>query len=737
MFEPGTSGTSATFEDDEDVTILDVSLASNPFPPPEIIVLDEEEDEENKYSQNGCLTKMSKKKQNIQDFFTSQIQEEDEDDPVDPIDRIQQFPPQKRKEELLQKIFKHKSFKSQIQRDAINCVIKKNCDVFISLPTGAGKSLCYQLPACFHPGLTIVFSPLLALIQDQINALKSLGIRCATLNSTLKEEERRAILRELHTTPRFRILYITPESAALEYIREILAKLASRSLLNYFVVDEAHCVSEWGHSFRPDYLKLKSLRRAMGSEVHWIALTATANEKTERDILDQLQLKPPQMFKSSTYRANLYYDVIVRESLLPTKPEAHMVAFIRKILFDAREKQKREGKKPHPASGIVYCQTRAECEHMVNVLTSGKIPAEAYHAGLSNKARDEVQNKWSGDELPVVVATVAFGMGVDKATVRFVIHWNPPLNMASYYQESGRAGRDGKRSYCRIYYSREYQGMMNFRLHSSINGINRTKSVPAQVVEQRKKEIQKGFEKMIEYLEKANCRHAYIGRYFDENVVNCSNNCDFCKNPQKVKEGLKCLEKFERVNTNRRGMNNNEEEDGQLYGGGRKRLLRDADYENTRDGGLGPDPSIQEQEERQRVRELVQSELRKRRLSSLNDIPKWSDAGKVLKEDKADNYPLLLSTTQKMRNKIPGLNLEKREQYRIKICNELRLNAAACEAWEKMDEDLLGNLSGVLEEREFLGAKLTTTYANRIASKINELKKATNRSELHADLQQT
>uniref|UniRef100_A0A915P4T8 DNA 3'-5' helicase n=2 Tax=Meloidogyne TaxID=189290 RepID=A0A915P4T8_9BILA len=682
MFEPGTSGTSATFEDDEDVTILDVSLASNPFPPPEIIVLDEEEDEENKHSQNGCLTKMTKKKQNIQDFFTSQIQEEDEDDPVDPIDRIQQFPPQKRKEELLQKIFKHKSFRSQIQRDAINCVIKKNCDVFISLPTGAGKSLCYQLPACFHPGLTIVFSPLLALIQDQINALKSLGIRCATLNSTLKEEERRAILRELHTTPRFRILYITPESAALEYIREILAKLASRSLLNYFVVDEAHCVSEWGHSFRPDYLKLKSLRKAMGSEVHWIALTATANEKTERDILDQLQLKPPQI-------------------------------------------------------GIVYCQTRAECEHMVNVLTSGKIPAEAYHAGLSNKARDEVQNKWSCDQLPVVVATVAFGMGVDKATVRFVIHWNPPLNMASYYQESGRAGRDGKRSYCRIYYSREYQGMMNFRLHSSINGINRTKSVPAQVVEQRKKEIQKGFEKMIEYLEKANCRHAYIGRYFDENVVNCSNNCDFCKNPQKVKEGLKCLEKFERVNTNRRGMNNNEEEDGQLYGGGRKRLLRDADYENTRDGGMGPDPSIQEQEERQRVRELVQSELRKRRLSSLNDIPKWSDAGKVLKEDKADNYPLLLSTTQKMRNKIPGLNFEKREQYRIKICNELRLNAAACEAWEKMDEDLLGNLSGVLEEREFLGAKLTTTYANRIASKINELKKATNRSELHTDLQQT
>lgn len=177
-------------------------------------------------------------------------------------------------------------------------------------------------------------------------------------------------------------------------------------------MDEAHCVSEWGHSFRPDYLKLKTLRKAMGSEVliyfcdnvyfyflkvHWIALTATANAKTEKDVLEQLQLKPPQMFKSSTYRANLYYDVIVRESLLPTKPEvfilniftskfkAHMVAFIRKILFDAHEKQKKEGKKPQPASGIVYCQTRAECEHMVNVLSSGKIPAEAYHAGLSNK----------------------------------------------------------------------------------------------------------------------------------------------------------------------------------------------------------------------------------------------------------------------------------------------------------------------------------------------------------------
>uniref|UniRef100_A0A915EEI9 DNA 3'-5' helicase n=1 Tax=Ditylenchus dipsaci TaxID=166011 RepID=A0A915EEI9_9BILA len=373
-----------------------------------------------------------------------------------------------KRDEILSSVFHHKGFRTKIQKDAVNCILRKKSDVFVSFPTGAGKSLCYQLPAVFFPGITIVFSPLLSLIQDQMIALLEKKITCASLNSTIDKAQRKLLLEELaKDAPNLKLLFLTPETAALEYMRNIIRRLHDKNMINFIVVDEAHCVSQWGHEFRPTYLKLSEIRD-VAPKAKWITLTATANSKVEEDLIDRLQLQKVQRFRMSTYRSNLYYDVIIRESI-EGDSEEHMATFIRKILFkkaalDSADLTAGLNVKTWHGSGIVYCRSRDACDAMAQILTEKGIPAAPYHARMSDKARDEVQRKWMQDEIPVIAATIAFGMGVDKASVRFVVHWAMPQNLASYYQESGRAGRDGKRSYCRIYHSREDHRTLNFSL---------------------------------------------------------------------------------------------------------------------------------------------------------------------------------------------------------------------------------------------------------------------------------
>ncbi|NWR66276.1 RECQ5 helicase, partial [Bucorvus abyssinicus] len=432
----------------------------------------------------------------------------------------------------LRKVFGFESFKTSLQESATMTVARGEKDVFVCMPTGAGKSLCYQLPAVLAVGITIVISPLIALIQDQVDHLLALKIKACSLNSKLSAQEKKTILADLASEkPQVKLLYITPEMAAASSFQPTLNSLVSRNLLSYLIIDEAHCVSQWGHDFRPDYLRLGTLRTRIPS-TPCVALTATATKQVQEDIVAALKLKQPlSTFKTPCFRSNLFYDVQFKELL--TDPYTNLKDFCLKALGVKNNTGVYSG------CGIVYCRMRDVCDQLAIELSYRGVKAKAYHAGLKAADRTSVQNEWMEEKIPVIVATISFGMGVDKANVRFVAHWNIAKSMAGYYQESGRAGRDGKPSCCRLYYSRNDRDQVSFLIKKELSNIQEKKGT----LKESDKAVMTAFDAIVNFCEELGCRHAAIAKYFGDVTPPCNKCCDYCKNPGAVKRQLESLER--------------------------------------------------------------------------------------------------------------------------------------------------------------------------------------------------
>jgi ATP-dependent DNA helicase RecQ len=377
--------------------------------------------------------------------------------------------------DTLKKYFGFASFRP-LQEEIIQDTLAGK-DVFAVLPTGGGKSLCFQLPALVRPGLTVVISPLIALMKDQVDAMQAAGVPATFLNSSLATEESRARLRGLHNGD-YRLLYVAPERLLLSGFLDDL----QRWNVTRFAIDEAHCISEWGHDFRPEYRQINSLR-GIFPKIPLMALTATATERVRADIIEQLHLREPACYTASFNRPNLTYRVSAKSGAYE-----QITDFIRA----------RKGE-----SGIIYCQARKTAESLASKLNADGVRAAAYHAGMEPPDRTRSQEAFLRDEVRVVCATIAFGMGINKPNVRFVIHYDLPKNIEGYYQETGRAGRDGLPSEClllfsagdRVKYSRFIDEMTN----------------------PRERDIARAqLEQIVHYAECASCRRAFLLNYFGE-----------------------------------------------------------------------------------------------------------------------------------------------------------------------------------------------------------------------------
>uniref|UniRef100_A0A0N5A1W0 ATP-dependent DNA helicase n=1 Tax=Parastrongyloides trichosuri TaxID=131310 RepID=A0A0N5A1W0_PARTI len=450
---------------------------------------------------------------------------------------------------VLKNVFNHEKFRNKDQEQAITTAIERKYDIYITFPTGAGKSLCYQLPSLCKPGVTIVFSPLIALIQDQISALTEKNIRCCAWNSTLTDKERSENAKDMFSKyPKYRLVYTTPESAQTEFFQRMLKSLYENNMLNYMVVDEAHCISQWGHDFRPKYSMLSMLRKfTIG--VPWLALTATASKSVELDIKKSLQFNDCKHFQTSPYRPNLFYDVVSENSLIraaklnqtdneiPSTINGDMITHINKITNDLKNEQ---GDNFKGCSGIIYCRSRDLCGQYAAFLQAKGILAASYHAKLKKSEKIEIQEKWMKNEVTVICATIAFGMGIDKADVRFVFHIGAPNDLAAYYQESGRAGRDGLKSYCRLYISDDTISTSEHFKQRSLYFIKRDKNCDESVKKIKEENLNYSYKKMTQYYSEEKCRHTMLCSYFgDESMSKCNVNCDICVMESSSKENLK------------------------------------------------------------------------------------------------------------------------------------------------------------------------------------------------------
>uniref|UniRef100_A0A0K0ETJ5 ATP-dependent DNA helicase n=1 Tax=Strongyloides stercoralis TaxID=6248 RepID=A0A0K0ETJ5_STRER len=402
--------------------------------------------------------------------------------------------------EILSKIFKLDDFRP-LQISAISAVLSKK-DCLLIMATGGGKSLCYQLPSLLCDGVTLVISPLISLIEDQVRQLKKLSINTCSFNQSTSKEEVKKMMDDLSSSkPTIKLLYVTPERLAKS--KKLMNKLdicSKNGNLSFIAVDEVHCCSTWGHDFRPDYKFLNILKRQFGVPI--IGLTATATTKVIDDIKDMLEIPRAIVFKAGFNRENLVYEV--RE-----KPNS-LDEFVIEIIDEIKKNFKDQ-------SGIIYCYSRKDCEDLDKKLKLNGIKSAYYHAYMEDNYRTKVHDNWSTGKIDIIVATIAFGMGIDKSNVRFVIHHSISKSMENYYQESGRAGRDGKQSRCILYYCISDV----FRLSSMAN--------------EEKCGLDNLYEIVRYSLEIDNCRRILLASHFNEvwEPSWCNNHCDNCSNSKK------------------------------------------------------------------------------------------------------------------------------------------------------------------------------------------------------------
>lgn len=678
---------------------------------------------------------------------------------------------------VLKKKFGHNGFRSAHQRAAINCLLNGQNDVFVSMPTGSGKSLIFQLPGVLHDRkVTIVVSPLIALIRDQIDHLKQLPINAATINSKQPDKERKRVLADLYcVNPSTRFLYVTPEQCATGTFKSLLESLVKYDKLAYFVIDEAHCVSAWGHEFRPDYLKLGKLRSLTGKNVPWAALTATASATVVEDILKQLKFEASRVkkFKIPCFRSNLYYDVVFRDCFsgktglfssviaelwrcsrfsakAPTK--RWFLELIKNVLFPGFQEEFDDLKDfveqcigqdlddqrtSISGCGIVYCRTRDGTEEVAYQLEKRGIPTKAYHAGLRDSERSLVQDEWMSGKVAVIVATISFGMGVDKGPVRFVVHWCAPQNVAGYYQESGRAGRDGCPAKCRIYYSRQERETMTFLLKKEI-GRAKTEKKKLQA-----KNSMSSFSTMVKYCEGADeCRHAAFSKFFGDKVNDCGDKCDVCCDAKNVRKKLEEYQRFlVQKEGHRSGLGSSlvvtngdyEDVDPDLYGGGRRGAKRSFDDMVEEDSDPGEHAEQVDKKAKKEREEAIRNEFAKRK-GNLSRKEKEDKEKEKKKEEKEALRSAKVKGAEFTAKKISGLEISQRESYLSLLETVIRANYDL-DPTENLTSFDIQRIAVEEEYKIFTANKVVTMYRRGMAFLMAEIKGKTDKCLRHPVLQ--